>query len=168
MFKTPSHDDILEGVIVSLQTDVLPNLTSQAAQVTVVMMQAMLQMVRQLVPVAQQNFAREHNEMTACLRDMAKILGASAGPEAERMRERAKALGSRADFPVPPAYEELANAHSELSQGLVDSVRDLDILIREGNTAAEGAMARMRAHLGPRIANDFGTLVVGAGMAGRG
>jgi len=47
-------------------------------------------------------------------------------------------------------------------------VRDLDVLIRAGSTAAEDALQRMRGTLGPRVARDFGTMFIGAGMAGRG
>lgn len=168
MLTTPSADDVLEGVIYTLQTDILPNVVTEKAQVEVVMIQAMLQMVRQVIPVFQQNVARECNEMHALYRDMGAIIGESAGEEADRMRARARDFGQRTDFPVIPSYEALVAEHNELSQGLVDCVRDLDAMARAGNEVAEKALQRMRAHLGPRILSDFGTMVVGAGMAGRG
>jgi soluble cytochrome b562 len=168
MYTLPSAEDLIEGVMISLQRDVMPELQSQKAQVAVLMMQALLQSARQAIPVQQQIMAAEHNEMTAALRDIAAIIADSAGPEATRIRDRAKTLGQRDDLPAIPAYEELATAYRQLSQSLVDTLDDLDILVREGNTAAEAALTRLRQHLGPRTAREFGTYVVGAGMAGRG
>ncbi len=168
MFTKPSAGDMLEGVVIALQKDVLPELGSQKAQVVVVMAQAILESVRQRIPVELQIMAMEHNEMTATLRDIAGILGESAGPEADRVRERAKTLGSRDDIAPIPAMDEVTAAYFELSSAVRDSLNDLDVLIREGNTAAEEALTRLRAHLGPRVVRDFTTHVVGAGMAGRG
>ncbi|MGE5596383.1 MAG: hypothetical protein ACM3S1_10175 [Hyphomicrobiales bacterium] len=168
MYVSPSVDDVLEGVIAALQTDVLPECTSEKSQLTVVMAQAVLTMLRQMVPVQQQYMAQEHNEMAATHRDIAAIIGDTPGPEADRIRERAEKYGSRPDFPAIPPFEAIAEGHRELTQGLVDTVRDLDTLIRAGNPKAEEALLRFRAAMGPRIARDFGTMVIGAGMAGRG
>jgi ElaB/YqjD/DUF883 family membrane-anchored ribosome-binding protein len=168
MYTNPTPSDLLEGVIVALQSDVLPNVTTQKAAVSVVMMQSIIQQVRQMIPGYLQTLAREHNEMTETLRDMAALLGETPGPEAARVRERASAALSREPFATLPAQEEVMAAHRSLSQDLVACVRDLDIVIREGNASGEDALQRMRAHLGARLMNDFATMTVGAGMAGRG
>lgn len=168
MFTTPSPDDVLEAVAFSIQNDFLPELQSERAQVAAVMCQALIQQVRQTLPVYQQLMAQEHNEMTAVYRDVAAIIGESAGPEADRIRSRAMSLGERGNLPQVPAYKELAEGYKELSAGLDDSFRDLDRMSREGNAAAEDAMQRIRQYLGTRVARDFSTMVVGAGMAGRG
>ncbi len=168
MYTVPSPGDLIESVMISLMKDVMPELQSQKAQVAVMMMQAILQSTRQAIPVYQQIMAQEHNQMTATFRDMADAIGKSAGPEADRIRGRAKELGGRPDMPALPAYDELASSYRELSTALVDTLSDLDVLIREGNSAAEEALGRMRQHLGPRAMRDFTTYVVGVGMAGRG
>jgi len=99
---------------------------------------------------------------------MAQTIGGAAGPEADRIRGRAATLGSYADLPQLPAFDDLTRAYRELSQGLVDSLEDLDVLIRNGNEDAEAALQQMRTYLGPRTIADFTTYFVGAGMAGRG
>ena len=58
MYTAPSPDDVLEGVIISLQNDVLPNLTNAKAQVSLVMAQALLQMLRQQWPLILRELVR--------------------------------------------------------------------------------------------------------------
>jgi len=168
MYTTPSIQDMVEGIVVSLNADILPELQSQKAQTCAIMMQTLLQCIAQLAPVQQQLMAAEHNEMTATLRDVAAIVGESGGPEAERIRERAQTLGARPDTAPIPSYDEIATDHRELSQGLIETLDDLDGLIRGGNSTGEAALARLRQHLGPRTMQEYGTFVVGQGMAGRG
>ncbi|HEX6032426.1 MAG TPA: hypothetical protein VFY90_13420 [Tepidiformaceae bacterium] len=168
MYSRPSIDDVLDAVSVSLMNDVMPNVTSEKAQTAVVMMQALLQQAKQVVHVEQQLMAAEHNEMTAALRNVGAIIGESAGAEADRIRGRAQQLGSIPDLAPLPAWEELSSAYQDLSQALVDTIDDLDGLIRVGNPVGEQALLRLREHLGPRTAREFGTYTVGAGMAGRG
>jgi hypothetical protein len=67
-----------------------------------------------------------------------------------------------------PSWAELSGVYNELSQALVETLTDLDTLIRAGNPAAEQALLRVREHLGPRTAREFGTYMVSAGMVGRG
>lgn len=167
MYTHPSSDEILEGCIISLQNDVLPHLTNQHAQVAVVMMQAVLQCARQRIPVEQQLMAAEYNQMTAVFRDVAALVESDSEAGA-RLRGRAQACGSQAEIPVPPAFDDVVARYRELSDAVVDTLNDLDILIRAGDEQAQAALMRVRAYLGPRTAADFGTLVVGAGMAGRG
>jgi hypothetical protein len=167
MYSRPSIDDVLDAVSVSLMNDVMPNVTSEKAQTAVVMMQALLQQAKQVVHVEQQIMAAEHNEMTAALRDIGAIIGESAGAEADRIRGRAQQLGAIPDLAPLPAWEDLNGAYHKLSQALVDTIDDLDGLIRAGNPVGEQALLRLREHLGPRTAREFATYTVGAGMAGR-
>jgi hypothetical protein len=168
MYTTPSIDDLLEGVIVSLQNDVLSSVTNARAGATVAMAQAVLQQVRQMLPAYERVLVEEHNEMTDVLRDVAVAVGETAGPEADAIRGRARTLGGRPDYPAPLEMAELMAAHRSLSQGLVDTLRDLDVLQRAGNAAADQALGRIREHLGPRTVRDVEMIVVGAGMVGRG
>jgi hypothetical protein len=168
MYTTPSIADMVEGIIVSLNADILPELQSQKAQTCAIMMQTLLQCIAQLAPVQQQLMAAEHNEMAATLRDVAAIVGESSGAEAERIRQRAQTLGARPDTAPIPSYDEIATDHRELSQGLIETLDDLDGLIRGGNSTGEAALTRLRQHLGPRTVQEYGTFVVGQGMAGRG
>lgn len=168
MYSRPSIDDVLDAVSISLVNDVMPNLTSEKAQTAVVMMQGLLQQAKQVVHVEQQMMAAEHNEMTATLRDVGAIVGESAGEEAERIRARAQELGNLPDIAPLPAWEDLNSAYFTLSKALVDTLYDLDALVRAGNSAGEQALLRLREHLGPRTAREFATYTVGAGMAGRG
>jgi hypothetical protein len=167
MFTHPSSDELLEGCIISLQNDILPNLANQHAQVCAVMMQALLQCVRQRIPVEQQIMAAEHNQMTALFRGL-RTLANGDSKAGVRLRERAEACGAQEDVPVPPAFDEVVSRYRELSQAMVETIDDLDELIREGDESAQEALLQVRAYLGARTATDFGTLVIGAGMAGRG
>lgn len=167
MLTKPSASELVAAVITSLSSDVLPDLQSEKAQVVVVMMQSVLQTVIQRIPVEQQMMADEHNQMTAVFREMAELVGPVEGPEGERLRQRARDLGQRPDLRMP-SFEETTSAYHDLSQALVESLDDLDALIRAGSNGAEAALLRMRQYLGPRVAAEFATNVAGAGMAGRG
>lgn len=168
MYTSPSADDMLEAVQIALQKDIAPECTSERAQVAIAMAQALLQSARQVIPVAQQYMVEEHNQMLALYADIAKALEGCSEPEAQRIRQLASDIADRAPLPEMPPYNQIAAAHDKLTEGLVDVVRDLDALIRRGNDAGTEALMRFRAAMGPRIARDFGTIVVGAGMAGRG
>ena len=168
MLTTPSPDFLLEGVIVSLSNDVMPNLTNAKAQATVGMAQAVLQQVRQTLPHYMEFLADEHNGMTKALRDVAAALSSSSGPAAESLRARSADLGGRADIPAPIAPDIIMDAHRALSLAVVATMKDLDTLQRAGNADADAALQIIRAHLGPRYVRDVQTLVVGAGMIGRG
>ncbi|MGI8927349.1 MAG: hypothetical protein ACR2HN_12005 [Tepidiformaceae bacterium] len=168
MFTKMSADFLLEGVIISLTNDIMPELQSQRAQVVVAMMQGILQTVRQRLPVEQQIMAAEHNEMTAMYREVAAILGDATGGAAGRVRERAAALGARDDMAPVPAFEAITGPYHELSEGIISSLFDLDELIRDGDERGEKALLRVRRYLGPRYTRDYGTMVAAAGMVGRG
>lgn len=167
MFTHPSSDELLEGCIISLQKDILPNLANEHAQVCAVMMQALLQCVRQRVPVEQQIMAAEHNQLIGLFRDLEPL--ANAESEAgKRLRERAHSCASRDELPTPPAFDDVCARYRDLSQAVVETLDDLDALISEGDQSAQEALLKVRTYLGQRTATDFATLVVGAGMAGRG
>ncbi len=168
MYTTPSPDDLLEGVIISLQNDVMPALNNPRAQATVGMMQAILQQVRQTLPHYQEYLVEEHNGMTRVMRDVAAAIGPVAGAEADRIRERANSLGGREPFPTPIDPAVVADGSKLLNQGILDTMRDLDVLQRAGVKEADEALDIVRTHLGPRYARDCATLLVGAGMVGRG
>lgn len=167
MLTHPSADELLEGCVISLQNDILPHLANEHAQVCAVMMQALLQCVRQRIPVEQQIMAAEHNQMITLFRDLVPL--ANAESEAgTRLRARAQACGAAEELPLPPAFDDVVTRYRELSLAVIDTLDDLDALLSEGDTSAQQALVRVRSYLGQRTATDFGTLVIGAGMAGRG
>ena len=168
MLTTPSIAEVIDGIQISLARDIMPEVKSQNAQTCVVMIQALLQTIAQRVPVEQQLMAAELNEMAATLREVASLIGPSSGGAAESIRGRAKTLGGREDVPPIPSFDDVNAAHRELSQGIVDSLADVDVLLRAGNREAEGALARLRQHIAPRTLQEFGVYTIGAGMAGRG
>lgn len=168
MYTKPGAADMIDGVLASLRNDIMPELTTQKAIVAVVMMQTLLEGVKQRIPVEQQIMAAEHNQMVALYGQMASTIGAAPGPEADRIRERATTLGAIEALPTLPNYDDLQAAYRELSEGLVATLEDLDVLIQQGSPGAEEALQQMRGYLGPRVVADFTTYFVGAGMAGRG
>lgn len=168
MYTNPSPSDLLEGVLVSLQNDILPNVSSQKAAVATVMVQALVQQVRQMIPNYLQTLALEHADMTMTMEDMATALEGVESPAAERVRARATEAANGPAFPIIPALDEVMAAHRALSTAMEENVRDLDALITAGHAdAGEAALLRMRQHLGPRHLNDFATMVV-SGAVGRG
>ena len=161
-------DDMLAGVIVSLDQDILPDLASPKAQATAAMMQQVLQAVRQMLPVYDQRLAEEHNAMTQTLRDGAAALANTTGAAADRIRDRAATLGALDDRTVPTDRAEVMAAHRELGHGLEATMLELDELQRAGESAADDALHIVRGHLGPRFIRDVDTLLVGDGFVGRG
>ena len=168
MMTNPTLDDLLEGLIVSLQNEIMPHVSSPKAHVMCQMVQSLIQEVRQVLPVYDTCIAQEHNEMTQVLRDVAAALGDSTGPEADRIRTRATTLGALANVPMPANQEPIRAAHRELSFALQDCITDLDVVQRAGNTRADTALQSIRAHILPRIVRDVETLTIAGGMAGRG
>lgn len=168
MYTTPSPDLLLEGVIIALGNDLMPAVTNPKAQATVAMAQAVLQMVRQTLAHYQEYLVDEHNAMTKVLREVAEAIGPATGPEAERIRARAAGVGAKPDFPTPVDPAIVMDAHHAANLGIVDSMRELDVLQRVGNADADRALQIIRAHMGPRLVRDVETMVVGAGMVGRG
>ena len=164
----PTLDDLLEGLIVSLENEIMPHVGSPKAYTMCQMVQSLIQEVRQAMPVYDTYIAQEHNQMTQVLRDVAAALGDTTGPEADRIRTRATTLGTKADVPMPADQEPIRAAHQKLGYALQDCITDLDVLQRAGNTRADTALQSIRAHLLPRIVRDVATLTMAGGMAGRG
>lgn len=168
MNTTPTIDDILEGLIVALQNEIIPHLSNAKSVATAMMMQSLVQQVRQVLPMMDASIANEHNEMTRTLRETAALLGDVAGPEADRIRERAATLGTLADVPVPVDQAPVREAHTRLGYGLQDTIADLDVLQRAGHASADAALNRVREYLLPTIMQNIAAISVGGGMVGRG
>lgn len=168
MNTSPTVDELLEGLIVALGNEVMPFVSSPKAQATVLMMQSLMQQIRQALPVYDVHIAEEHNSMTRTLREIADALSGIDGPEADRIRDRASRLGALPDVPVPQDPAPVRQAHRTLGYALQDTMVDLDALQRAGNQQADHGLQILRAHLMPRIMRDVATVTVGGGMVGRG
>lgn len=168
MNTSPSADDTLAGVIMAIDDEILPALTNPKAQATAVMIQSLLQGLRQTLPVHDRFIVDEHNAMTTTLCETAAMLGDAHGLAADRIRDRATSLGSRADLPVPADPMIARAAHRELGYALEATMIDLDELQRAGVTSADDALQVVRGHFGPRFVRDVATSCVGEGFVGRG
>jgi hypothetical protein len=164
----PSIDDLLAGVIIAIETDIVPEMQTMKGHATAQMMQSLLQGVRQLLPVYDTYVTDEHNGMTAVLRDAAAAIDGAEGDAADRIRERAATFGQWPDRPAPPDRAELVEAHRALGQALTDTMRDLDELQRAEVAGADAALDVLRGHLGPRYVRDTLTFCLDGGMLGRG
>ena len=168
MNTVPTVDDLLEGFIIALNNEIMPFLNNPKAVATAAMMQSLLQEIRQVLPVFDRTIAEEHNQMTQTLRDVAALLHGVSGEEADRIRTRASTLGSLTDVPVPVDQEPVRAAHQKLGYALQDTISDLDVLQRAGETKADEALTRLRMFLMPTIINHVTAISVGGGMVGRG
>ena len=168
MNTVPTVDDLLEGFIIALNNEIMPFLNNPKAVATAAMMQSLLQEIRQVLPVFDRTIAEEHNQMTQTLRDVAALLHGVTGEEADRIRSRASTLGALTDVPVPVDQEPVRAAHQKLGYALQDTISDLDVLQRAGETKADEALTRLRMFLMPTIINHVTAISVGGGMVGRG
>jgi hypothetical protein len=168
MNTVPTIDDLLEGFIISLNNEIMPFLNNPKAVATAAMMQSLLQEVRQVLPIFDVAIAQEHNQMTRTLRDVAAVLGDATGPEAENIRNRASTLGAQSDVAIPTDQASVRTAHAVLGYALQDTITDLDVLQRAGNTNADAALNTLRSFLMPTIVNHVSAISVGGGMVGRG
>jgi hypothetical protein len=159
---------MLEGVLISISTDILPNVVNPKAAASAQMMQSVIQGIRQLLPVYDQYLAEEHNQMMGVLRDVARAIDGSSGAAADRIRERAATLGQGDEIPIPPDREAVMAAHRQLGLALQQSMIDLDELQRAGDTGADQGLEMVREHMGPRIMRDVQTFLVGDALLGRG
>ena len=170
MNTNPGMDGMLEGVIVGITNELIPFLSNEKAVATAMMMQSILQGVRQTLPVYDSYLVLEHNDMTATLRTAAAALEGVAGGEAARIRERGAILGALPDLPAPPDPTEVARAYTELGRALEATIADLDVIQRAGGpdaAAADTALNAVRAHLAPRYLRDFSTFTLAGGFIGR-
>lgn len=168
MNTSPTIDEMLEGFMIAISEELLPALSNPKAQATALMMQSLIQQLRQTLPVYDMYVADEHNAMTQVLRDIATTLDGVSGPEANRIHERAATLGKLADVPVPIDPSPVRDAHRALGFALQDTLTDLDVLQRAGETKADAALLVLRSHLGPRAIRDVATATIPGGFVGRG
>ena len=168
MNTSPSIDQMLEGVLISISIDILPNVVNPKAAATAQMMQSVIQGIRQLLPVYDQYLAEEHNQMMEVLRDVAAAIDSSSGPAADRIRERAATLGAGDEIPIPLDRDGVMAAHRALGFALQESLFDLDELQRAGDADANTGLGIVRGHMGPRIVRDTQTFLVGNALLGRG
>lgn len=167
MNTSPSNDDLLEGIILGLQEEIVPHLSNPKALATVQMMQSLLQGVRQTLPVVNTYLVDEHNEMITTLRETADVLGDVEGDAADRVRARGEEFGDREPIPAPPDGIELVAAHRAMTEAIQETFRDLDELQRADVAAAEEAVQVVRAHLAPRYMRQVAAFTVGEGFIGR-
>jgi hypothetical protein len=168
MNTSPSIDQILEGVLIAIDDEIVPALNNPKAHATAQMMQSLIQSVRQMLPVLDDQLVDEHNDMIRVLAETATVLGDVTGDGADRIRERAATLGQWDDLPAPPDREAIIAAHTELGRALEATLLDLDELQRAGVVSADEAVQVVRGHLGPRYVRDAETIMVGEGFVGRG
>ena len=168
MNTVPSVDDLLEGFIIAINNEIMPFLNNPKAVATAAMMQSLLQEVRQVLPVFDKTIAEEHNQMTLTLREVAAKLEGISGAEADRIRDRATTLGALSDVAIPTDQAPVREAHQKLGYALQDTISDLDVLQRAGETKADEALLRLREFLMPTIVNHVAVTSVGGGMVGRG
>jgi hypothetical protein len=167
MNTTPSIDELLESLIFALGDEILPYLTNEKSQATAVMMQSVIQEIRQLLPVFDAYVAQEHNEMTKVLRDVASLVGGIDSEASLRISERGATLGAVVDVPVPE-NNDVNSAHRALGFALQDTLRDLDELQRKGFTVADDALDIVRSYLYPTFVRYANTVSIEGGMVGRG
>ena len=168
MNTSPTIDELLEGFIIAISDELLPALANPKAQATALMMQSLIQQLRQTIPVFDIYIADEHNAMTQVLRDIARAIEGVAGPEADRVRERASRLGALSDVPVPTDQSPVREAHRALGFALQDTLTDLDVMQRAGESQADAALVVLRSHLGPRSVRDISVATIPGGFVGRG
>jgi hypothetical protein len=157
MNTTPSIDELLEGLIFALGDEILPYLTNEKSQATAVMMQSVIQEIRQLLPVFD----------AYVLRDVASLVGGIDSEASLRISERGTTLGAVVDVPVPE-NNDVNSAHRALGFALQDTLRDLDELQRKGFTVADDALDIVRSYLYPTFVRYANTVSIEGGMVGRG
>ena len=128
MNSSPSIDQMLAGVLIAIDDEILPALNNPKAQATAQMMQSLIQGVRQMLPVIDEQLVEEHNDMIRTLRDTAAALGDAHGEPADRVRERAATFGAWDDLPAPPDDDVVTAAHTELGRAIEATFFDLDEL----------------------------------------
>lgn len=168
MNTVPSVDDLLEGFIIAINNEIMPFLNNPKAVATAAMMQSLLQEVRQVLPIFDKTIAEEHNQMTLTLREVAAKLEGISGAEADRIRDRAATLGALTDVAIPADQAPVREAHQKLGYALQDTISDLDVLQRAGETKADEALLRLREFLMPAIVTHVSAISVNGGMVGRG
>lgn len=166
MITSPTIDQILEGVIISLADDIMPSIENPKAAANCLMVQSLLQGVRQLLTVIDDQLVDEHNDMIAVLRRSAEALTDNSAA-AQRMRERTESVCDRDPLPAPMDRAAALAAHNELTHAIEESMRDLDEMLTAGDNSAHDALLIIREHLGQRYLRDVTSIQVGEGFIGR-
>ncbi len=170
MFTNPSSARVLELIRESLERDVVPELQSNAARVTVQMIQQMLISVERRLPVEQQWMADECGRMARVLRETGDAVDSRTGEAADALRAIGERAGAAPEFPDLPAFAAINESYGELSTLLTEALGHLHQLDGEGWEEAPELIQKLRAYLQLRINRDMqGIFAMDAGgLLGRG
>ena len=170
MFTNPSSARVLELIRESLERDVVPELQTNAAKVTVQMIQQMLVSVERRLPVEQQWMADECNRMARVLGEAGSAAASRDGEAADALRAIAERAAGAPEFPEVPAFAAINEHYGELSELLTEALGHLHKLDGEGWEEAPELIMRLRAYLQLRINRDMqGIFAMDAGgLLGRG
>ncbi len=170
MFTNPSSARVLELIRESLERDVVPELQTNAAKVTVQMIQQMLVSVERRLPVEQQWMADECNRMARVLQEAGAAAASRDGEAAGALRTIAERAAGAPEFPEVPAFASINESYGELSELLTEALGHLHRLDGEGWEEAPELITRLRAYLQLRINRDMqGIFAMDAGgLLGRG
>lgn len=170
MFTNPSSARVLELIRESLDRDVVPDLQTNAARVTVQMIQQMLLSVERRLPVEQQWMADECGRMARVLRDTGEAVASRNGEAADGLRAIGERAGETREFPELPPYAAINESYGELSALLTEALGHLHKLDGEGWEEAPELIQTVRAYLQLRISRDMqGIFAMDAGgLLGRG
>ena len=170
MFTNPSSARVLELIRESLDRDVVPELQTNAARVTVQMIQQMLLSVQRRLPVEQQWMADECNRMARVLRETGDSAPTDGGEAAQALRAIGERAADAPAFPELPAFTAINESYGELSTLLTEAIGHLHKLDGEGWEEAPELIQKLRAYLQLRINRDMqGIFAMDAGgLLGRG
>ncbi|MCC6382859.1 MAG: hypothetical protein IT304_10140 [Dehalococcoidia bacterium] len=169
MYTNPSAARVLECIQESLEREILPELQSDKARVTLAMIQTMLTSVERRVPVEQQWMADECNRMNRTMQACAGALDGVDAAAAAAYRTLAAAHAAREPFPALPAFATLNETYRQQSDDFVEGLGLLNALVGEGVEAAAPLLQQARAYVQLRIERDMaGLFAMEGGMVGRG
>ena len=169
MFANPTSGDVIQAMRDSLLKDIMPELQTDRARVTLMMIDTMLVSLQRRIPVEQQWMADECNRMSAILAAVAGELAHEAGPIASEIRSLVSQMPAAPDFPAIPAFETINSSYREISMVFTEIVGHLNDLAGQGSTAADALLTEARAYINLRVQRDMaGFFAMDAGMVGRG
>ena len=170
MFTNPSSARVLELIRESLERDVMPELQTNAAKVTVQMIQQMLISVERRLPQEQQWMADECGRMARVLRETGAAAASRDSADAQALRAIGERAAAAPEFPELPPFATINESYGELSELLTEALGHLHHLEGEGWEEAPGLINRLRAYLQLRINRDMqGIFAMDAGgLLGRG
>ncbi len=170
MFTNPSSARVLELIREALERDVLPELRSDAARVTVRQMLQMLLSVERRLPVEQQWMADECGRMARVLRETGEAAAGGEGEAAAALRAIGERAAEAPEFPALPAFAGINDQYRELSALLTEALGHLHALDGEGWAEAPERIRALRAYLQLRIDRDMHGLFAmdAGGLVGRG